>query len=215
MQCRLYLITPPSLDLDSFPDLLDKTLAAGDVACLQLRLKQADETPVADALILQAAETLLPIAHKHDVSLLLNDRPDLALTAGVDGVHIGQHDTPYAEARQILGQDAIIGVTCHDSRHLAMVAGEEGADYVAFGAFFPTSTKTPSTKATPELLTWWQETTEMPCVAIGGITTENAPKLVKAGADFLAVSGGVWGYAHGAEEAARAFNALFVTTDES
>lgn len=215
MQCRLYLITPPSLDLDSFPALLDKTLAAGDVACLQLRLKQADETPVADALILLAAKTLLPIAQKHNVSLLINDRPDLALMAGVDGVHIGQDDTPYAEARQILGQDAIIGVTCHDSRHLAMVAGEEGADYVAFGAFFQTSTKTPSTQAPPEILTWWQETTELPCVAIGGITTENAPTLVKAGADFLAVSGGVWGYAGGADEAVRAFNALFVSTDES
>mgnify|MGYP001391899538 FL=1 len=126
MQSRLYLITPPLFDLESFPDLLDKTLAAGDVACLQLRLKQADETPVADNLILQAAEKLLPIAHKYDVSLLINDRADLALTAGADGVHVGQADTPYAEVRQILGQDALIGVTCHDSRHLAMVAGDEG-----------------------------------------------------------------------------------------
>ena len=215
MQCRLYLITPPAIDLDRFPDLLDKTLAAGDVACLQLRLKQPDETPVADGLILQAAEKLLPIAHKHDVSLLINDRADLALTSGADGVHIGQEDTPYAEARQILGQDSIIGVTCHDSRHLAMVAGEDGADYVAFGAFFPTSTKTPSRQADPELLTWWQETTELPCVAIGGITTDNAASLIKAGADFLAVSGGVWGYAHGPEEAVKAFNALFLALDES
>lgn len=215
MQCHLYLITPPALDLESFPDLLDKTLAAGDVACLQLRLKQSDETPVADGLILQAAEKLLPIAHKHDVCLLINDRADLALTVGADGVHIGQDDTPYAEARQTLGQDAIIGVTCHDSRHLAMLAGEEGADYIAFGAFFPTSTKTPSTQATPDLLTWWQETTELPCVAIGGITTENAPILIKAGADFLAVSGGVWGYTHGPEEAVKSFNALFLSSDES
>ena len=215
MQCHLYLITPPALDLESFPDLLDKTLAAGDVACLQLRLKQSDETPVADGLILQAAEKLLPIAHKHDVSLLINDRADLALKVGADGVHIGQDDTPYAEARQTLGQDAIIGVTCHDSRHLAMLAGEEGADYIAFGAFFPTSTKTPSTQATPDLLTWWQETTELPCVAIGGITTENAPILIKAGADFLAVSGGVWGYTHGPEEAVKSFNALFLSSDES
>ncbi|EJW22069.1 thiE protein [alpha proteobacterium IMCC14465] len=215
MQCRLYLITPPAIDLDRFPDLLDKTLAAGDVACLQLRLKRPDETPVADGLILQAAEKLLPIAHKHDVSLLINDRADLALTSGADGVHIGQEDTPYAEARQILGQDSIIGVTCHDSRHLAMVAGEDGADYVAFGAFFPTSTKTPSRQADPELLTWWQETTELPCVAIGGITTDNAASLIKAGADFLAVSGGVWGYAHGPEEAVKAFNALFLALDES
>lgn len=215
MQCRLYLITPPAIDLDRFPDLLDKTLAAGDVACIQLRLKRPDETPVADGLILQAAEKLLPIAHKHDVSLLINDRADLALTSGADGVHIGQEDTPYAEARQILGQDSIIGVTCHDSRHLAMVAGEDGADYVAFGAFFPTSTKTPSRQADPELLTWWQETTELPCVAIGGITTDNAASLIKAGADFLAVSGGVWGYAHGPEEAVKAFNALFLALDES
>ncbi len=215
MQCRLYLITPPAIDLDRFPDLLDKTLAAGDVACLQLRLKRPDETPVADGLILQAAEKLLPIAHKHDVSLLINDRADLALTSGADGVHIGQEDTPYAEARQILGQDSIIGVTCHDSRHLAMVAGEDGADYVAFGAFFPTSTKTPSRQADPELLTWWQETTELPCVAIGGITTDNAASLIKAGADFLAISGGVWGYAHGPEEAVKAFNALFLALDES
>ncbi len=215
MQSRLYLITPPLFDLESFPDLLDKTLAAGDVACLQLRLKQADETPVADNLILQAAEKLLPIAHKYDVSLLINDRADLALTAGADGVHVGQADTPYAEARQILGQDAIIGVTCHDSRHLAMVAGEEGADYIAFGAFFPTSTKTPSAQAELDLLTWWQETTELPCVAIGGITTENASTLIKAGADFIAVSGGVWGYEHGPEEAVKAFNALFLSSDES
>lgn len=215
MQCRLYLITPPAFDLETFPDLLDKTLAAGDVACLQLRLKQADETPVADNLILQAAEKLLPIAHKHDVILLINDRADLALTAGADGVHVGQADTPYAEARQILGQDAIIGVTCHDSRHLAMIAGEEGADYIAFGAFFPTSTKTPATQAGQDLLTWWQETTELPCVAIGGITTENASTLIKAGADFIAVSGGVWGHEHGPEEAVKAFNTLFLSSDES
>ena len=215
MQSRLYLITPPLFDLESFPDLLDKTLAAGDVACLQLRLKQADETPVADNLILQAAEKLLPIAHKYDVSLLINDRADLALTAGADGVHVGQADTPYAEARQILGQDAIIGVTCHDSRHLAMVAGEEGADYIAFGSFFPTSTKTPTAQAGLDLLKWWQETTELPCVAIGGITTENASTLIKAGADFIAVSGGVWGYEHGPEEAVKAFNALFLSSDES
>ena len=215
MQSRLYLITPPLFDLESFPELLDKTLAAGDVACLQLRLKQADETPVADNLILQAAEKLLPIAHKYDVGLLINDRADLALTAGADGVHVGQADTPYAEARQILGQDAIIGVTCHDSRHLAMVAGEEGADYVAFGAFFPTSTKTPSAQAGHDLLTWWQETTELPCVAIGGITTENASTLIKAGADFIAVSGGVWGYEHGPEEAVKAFTALFLSSNES
>lgn len=209
MDCRLYLITPPTLDLDVFPDLLDRTLAAGDVACLQLRLKQPDETPVADALILQAAEALLPTARRHGVGFIINDRPDLALVAGADGVHIGQEDAPCGEARQILGTEAVVGVTCHDSRHLAMVAGEAGADYVAFGAFFPTETKNPSSRADPELLTWWQETTELPCVAIGGVTLENAPALVEAGADFLAVSGGVWEHEGGPEDAVGKFNALF------
>jgi thiamine-phosphate pyrophosphorylase len=144
-----------------------------------------------------------------DVAFILNDRPDLALAAGADGVHIGQEDAPYAEARAILGGERMIGVTCHDSLHLAYEAAEAGADYVAFGAFFPTQTKDPKTHADPELLSIWQESMEIPCVAIGGITVENAAALVEAGADFLAVSAGVWSHPDGPAEAVRRFNALF------
>ena len=183
--------------------MFDEALGGGDVACVQLRLKD-----VSDADIIKAAETLIPIAHAHDVALLINDRPDIALKAGADGVHVGQEDAPYEEARSLLGPDAIIGVTCHDSRHLAMEAGEQGADYVAFGAFYPTTTKTPKFSAEPEILTWWQELMEIPCVAIGGITTENCAPLIEAGADFLAVAGGVWDYENGPKEAVRRFNEI-------
>jgi len=125
---------------------------------------------------------------------------------------VGQEDTPYDKARDILGPDAIVGVTCHDSRHLAMVAGERGADYVAFGAFFPTTTKSPKASATPEILTWWSSLFEVPCVAIGGITVDNCAALIEAGADFLAVSAGVWNYADGPAAAVAAFNKVIAET---
>jgi thiamine-phosphate pyrophosphorylase len=202
--CRLYLITPPKLEAESFGETLKHALDAGDVASLQLRLKD-----VSDDVIRRTTEILIPIAQSRDVAFLMNDRPDLAAELGCDGVHIGQHDVPYAEARRIVGADRIVGVTCHDSRHLAMEAAEAGADYVAFGAFFPTSTKEVEHKAEIEILEWWAEIMEVPCVAIGGITTQNAPALVKAGADFIAASSGVWGYKDGPAAAVRAFNALF------
>ncbi|MGC6471918.1 MAG: thiamine phosphate synthase [Parvibaculales bacterium] len=208
MTPRLYLISPADIELDSFTPIFEEAVSAGDVACFQLRLKDKHDVAAPDADILAACTRLLPIAHAHGVAFLVNDRPDLAKLAGADGVHIGQSDTPYADARSLLGDEAIIGVTCHDSRHLAMVAGEAGADYVAFGAFYPTRTKSPKSSADPGLLRWWQETMEPPCVAIGGITVENARPLLDAGADFLAVSGGVWGYADGPGKAVAAFNAL-------
>lgn len=206
-RCRLYLITPPALDPERFRDTLAGALDGGDVACLQLRLKD-----VTDDVVLRAGEILMPVAAARGVAFLLNDRPDLARKLGADGVHVGQEDMPYAQARQLLGQDRIVGVTCHASRHLAMEAAEAGADYVAFGAFFPTRTKEPKTHATPELITWWSELMEVPCVAIGGITVENARPLIAAGADFLAVASGVWDHAGGAAEAVRQFNRLM--TDE-
>lgn len=199
--CRLYLITPPRIDLATFPKLLAAALDAGDVACVQLRLKE-----VGDDVIRRTIDALRPVAQSREVAFILNDRPDLAAAGGCDGVHVGQEDTPYAQARKIMGRDAIVGVTCHDSRHLAMVAGEDGADYVAFGAFFDTATKNPKARAEPEILSWWQEMMEVPCVAIGGITVENCPVLVEAGADFLAVSGGVWNHAEGPAAAVAAFN---------
>jgi thiamine-phosphate pyrophosphorylase len=202
--CRLYLITPPKLEPLAFAESLKGALDGGDVACLQLRLKD-----VSDDEIARAAEVLLPVAQSRDVAFILNDRPDLAAKLGCDGVHIGQDDTPYAETRSLVGKDRIVGVTCHNSRHLAMEAGEAGADYVAFGAFYPTATKDPKTSCEIEVLQWWAEMMTVPVVAIGGITVENAPPLVAAGADFLAVSAGIWAYKDGPAAAVRAFNALF------
>jgi len=200
--CRLYLITPPAIDdLAAFASQLEAALAAGDVAALQIRLKPAD-----DAAILAAVEALAPVARAHDVAVLLNDRPDLAARSGCDGVHIGQSDASLAEARRIMGPDAMIGVTCHDSRELAMDAAEAGADYVAFGAFFPTTTKETAHRPDPEILTIWQETVEIPCVAIGGITPANAGELARAGADFVAASSAVWMASEGAAAVVRAFN---------
>ncbi|MEC7209435.1 MAG: thiamine phosphate synthase, partial [Pseudomonadota bacterium] len=146
---------------------------------------------------------------QHNVAVLLNDRPDLAHDLGCDGVHIGQNDMDYRQARTLLGDKAIIGVTCHASRHLAMLAGDAGADYVAFGAFFDTKTKDTSARPSPDILTWWQEVMEPPCVAIGGITPENGDTLAAAGADFLAVSSGVWQHPEGPVAAVRAFDRIF------
>jgi thiamine-phosphate pyrophosphorylase len=202
--CRLYLITPPKIELPSFAETLKRALEAGDVASLQLRLKD-----VSDDDIRRAAEALMPIAEARDVAFLVNDRPDLAAELGADGVHIGQEDATYAQARATIGRDKIVGVTCHNSRHLAMEAAEAGADYVAFGAFYATQTKQPKAAAGPEILGWWSELMIVPCVAIGGITVENAPPLIEAGADFLAVSAGVWQHAQGPAAAVQAFNALF------
>ena len=210
---RLYLITPPQVELEAFAPRLEETLKAGDIACLQIRLKQLDGTPVDDDTIRRAVEVLCPLAHQHNVAVLLNDRPDLARDLGCDGAHIGQNDMGYAQARALLGDRAIVGVTCHASRHLAMLAGDAGADYVAFGAFFDTATKDvikdSTARPTPDILTWWQEVMEPPCVAIGGVTPENGDILAAAGADFLAVSSGVWQHCEGPVAAVRAFDEIF------
>jgi thiamine-phosphate pyrophosphorylase len=203
MRTRLYLITPPRIDA-SFDDALKRALGAGDIASLQLRLKG-----VSDDEVLRTGARLMPVVQKAGVAFIVNDRPDLAKKLGADGVHVGQEDASYAEARALLGPDAIIGVTCHDSRHLAMEAAEAGADYVAFGAFYPTATKEAKTRAEPALLTWWQDIMQVPCVAIGGITVENAAALVEAGADFLAVASGVWDHPKGPAHAVQALNDIF------
>lgn len=200
--CRLYLITPSAIpDLDAFARDLDAALGAGDVAALQVRLKDVD-----DATILAAVAALKPVARAHGVAVILNDRPDLAARSGCDGVHVGQTDASVSEARRIMGPNAMIGATCHDSRELAMDAAEAGADYVAFGAFFPTATKETTHRPDPEILTIWQETIEVPCVAIGGITAGNAVGLARAGADFVAVSGAVWSHPNGPAAAVREFD---------
>ncbi len=200
-RCRLYLITPPAVDLATFPDTLARALDAGDVAALQIRLKGLDD----DALR-QATDAIRPVAQTRGVAVLMNDRPDLAVATGCDGAHVGEEDTPLAEARRLLG-DLTLGATCHASRHLAMEAGETGADYVAFGAFFPSATKQAAPPADIEILSWWSEMMELPSVAIGGITAENCAPLVRAGANFLAVVGGVWSHPEGPAAGVRALNA--------
>lgn len=201
---RLYLITPPALELAAFSRTLEDALAGGDVAAVQLRLKD-----VSDAEVLRIGAALKPIVQSAGAAFILNDRPDLAVQLGADGVHVGQSDAGYREARRVLGPDKIVGVTAHNSRHLAMEAAEAGADYVAFGAFFPSSTKEPTYWAELEILDIWAEVSTTPCVAIGGINIDNAEPLVRAGADFLAVSAGVWNHAEGPRAAVARFNALF------
>jgi thiamine-phosphate pyrophosphorylase len=207
--CRLYLVTPSRLDPAAFRDPLAAALDAGDVACVQLRLKDAG-----DDAVRRAIDVLRPVVQSRDVAFILNDRPDLAASTGCDGVHVGQEDAPYAAARRAMGANAIVGVTCHASRHLAMEAGEAGADYVAFGAFFPTGTKETTHRAEPEILAWWAEIFEIPCVAIGGITPANCGPLVTAGADFLAVVSAVWDHPDGPAAGVRAFDAAIAAAGD-
>ena len=185
--CQLYLISP--LDVSgSFPDRLRRALDAGPVAAFQFRVKGIDQH-AAVAL----AEPLQGICADAGVAFIINDSASLAKRIGADGVHLGQGDGDVREAREMLGREAQIGVTCHDSRHLAMEAGEAGADYVAFGAFYPTTTKPTDYRPDASILGWWTTLFASPCVAIGGITPDNAAPLIAAGADFIAVSNAVWG----------------------
>jgi thiamine-phosphate pyrophosphorylase len=208
--CRLYLVTPPVIEPAVFRDILAAALDGGDVACVQLRLKD-----LSDDMVRRACDALLPVAQQRDVAFLLNDRPDLAAASGCDGVHIGQQDASYAEARRLMGPDRIVGVTCHDSRDLAIDGAEAGADYVAFGAFYPTTTKPSRYRPDPDLLAWWSEMMTVPCVAIGGITPRNCAPLVRAGADFLAVVTAVWDHPEGPAAAVREFAAAIAAAAEA
>ncbi|MFM9828409.1 MAG: thiamine phosphate synthase [Sphingomonas sp.] len=198
--CQLYLVSPLEVG-GAFPERLKRALGVGPVAAFQLRVKGLDQHEAA-----RLAEPLQQICADADVAFIVNDSVALAKRLGADGVHLGQSDGDIREARAALGPSAQIGATCHASRHLAMEAGEAGADYVAFGAFYPTTTKPVEHYAEPALLSWWATMFELPSVAIGGITPANAAPLVAAGADFLAVSSAVWA---GDEAAAvRAFQEL-------
>ena len=211
---RLYLITPPRIeDVDDFAALLETALDAGDVACLQIRLKQGEAMD--EAATRAVGEAIIPMLQARGVAALINDSPALAVELAADGVHVGWNDVPVKQAREMVGPDMIVGATAKNSRHSAMQAGEAGADYVAFGAFYPTDTKDETVPADLELLSIWQETMELPCVAIGGITVDNAEPLVTAGADFLAVSSGIWAHPDGAPAAVAAFNALLDRLHES
>jgi thiamine-phosphate pyrophosphorylase len=206
---RLYLITPPQIaDVQAFRKSLEDVLQAGDVASLQLRLKGADGMIDMQATR-EVSAAVTALAQEAGVAVLINDSAELAQELGADGVHLGWDDMPVKTARKLLGPDAIIGATAKNSYHRAMQAGEDGADYVAFGAFYPTTTKEGTVPAELEILEVWQAAMLVPCVAIGGITVANAAPLVTAGADFIAVSSGVWAHVEGPAAAVRAFNALF------
>jgi len=202
LACQLYLISPLEVG-GNFPASLEAALSAGPVAAFQFRVKEIDQHEAA-----RLAAPLQEICARHDVAFIVNDSVSLAKRIKADGVHLGQDDGDPREAREILGRDAQIGVTCHNSRHLAMEAAEAGADYVAFGAFFPTTTKEVKHQADLETLEMWSQFTEVPCVAIGGITPDNAKMVIDAGADFIAVSGAVWNHPEGPAAAVKAFNAL-------
>jgi thiamine-phosphate pyrophosphorylase len=200
--CQLYLISPLDVGGD-FPERLEQALAAGPVAAFQFRVKGVDQHEAA-----RLAEPLQAICAGHDVAFIVNDDMALAKRLGADGVHLGQADGDPRDARALLGSAAQIGVTCHDSRHLAMAAGEAGADYVAFGAFFPTATKVTRHRPDPSILSWWSTLFELPSVAIGGITPDNGRALVEAGADFLAVCSAVWDHPEGPAAAVKAFQEI-------
>ena len=198
-ECQLYLISPEDVS-GNFSTRLEQALGAGPVAAFQFRVKNVDDHEAA-----RLAAPLQEICAMHECAFIVNDNVALAKRLKADGVHLGQSDGDPRDAREELGREAQIGVTCHASRHLAMEAGEAGADYVAFGSFFPSTTKASDHRPELETLTWWQQIFEIPCVAIGGITPENCKPLVEAGADFLAVSGAVWN--ENEADAVRAFHA--------
>jgi thiamine-phosphate pyrophosphorylase len=200
--CRVYLITPPKLDPVPFADLLAAALDADDVAAVQLRLKDLDDDGWRRAI-----DRLRPVCQSRNVAFLLNDRADLVRETGCDGAHVGQDDMPAREARRLMGPDLMLGVTCKGSRDLAMQAGEDGADYVAFGAFYPSTTKQVTALLDPAILQWWSAMMELPSCAIGGITAENCAPLVRAGTDFLAVVGCVWNHSDGPAAGVKALNA--------
>ena len=195
--CSLYLISPATIAPD-FPTQLESVLKTGTIACFQLRLK---DIPLAD--ISKMAKTIVPICHAYGVQCLINDHAQIARDSGADGVHIGQNDGSAAEARKIVGKQAIVGVSCYDVPDRAIEAGEQGADYVAFGAFYPTATKLSPGAPKPEILEWWSTYTTLPCVAIGGITAENCAPLIEAGADFIAVVSAIWNHPKGPENGAK------------
>lgn len=198
--CQLYAISPPQIDLEKFALELEAAFAGGPIGCFQLRLKDTD-----DDQIIAACKRLIPICHQNNCMFLVNDRPDIAKQVGADGVHLGQEDTSCKEARKLLGKDKIIGISCYGSMDYAITAGEDSADYVAFGAFYPTQTKKPKARPEPQLLTKWVENSVLPCVAIGGIKEHNCEPLITARADFIAVVTGIWDHPDGPEKAVARF----------
>ncbi|MBL8691910.1 MAG: thiamine phosphate synthase [Rhodospirillaceae bacterium] len=203
MTCRLYLITPPAIEPAAFSSELERALDAGDVAAFQLRLVGAPDDDIR-----RAATKLMPLVQARGIAFMLDGNAGLAAELGCDGVHLDRPEA-YAGARRLLGGTRMIGVSAGNSRHVAIDAAEDDADYVSFGPFFPSTTKQSPAFADPGIIRWWSELMEVPCVAVGGMTPANSRSLIEAGADFVAASGGVWSHADGAAAAVKAFNRLF------
>lgn len=213
-KCKLYLISPPYFELEQFKESLIEAFSGGEISVFQLRMKSKSEdgyfTSEPDwEEVEKVARELMPICHDNNCVFILNDNPELAKKIGADGVHIGSEDVSVKSAREIMGEGKYIGASCYGSKDLAYNAAEQGADYVAFGAFYDTQTKKPKGRPQPELLEFWSRYTTMPCVAIGGIKVNNAEPIISAGADFIAVVTGVWNYDQGVKQAVSDFNKLF------
>lgn len=179
----LYAVTDDQLLAGRMLSAVEAALLGG-CRILQYRSKQADTSHLH-----QEASALLALCQRYDANLIINDNVELAIAIGAHGVHLGQGDMPIATARSLLGSDAIIGITCHNSLALALEAQQAGANYVAFGRFFPSSTKQSASPADLSVLHDARQTLQIPVVAIGGITLDNAPIALTAGANMLAVVG--------------------------
>ncbi len=193
---QIYLISPPKIELKDFLPQLEKALKTGLVPVFQLRLKGFERSEIK-----KISQELLKICNSNNTQFIVNDDFELALEIGAHGVHLGAEDGSIKLARQQSHPNFVIGASCYDSRHLAMEAGEQGADYISFGAFYESKTKKSRGKPTLEILEWSSEILNLPIVAIGGITDQNCALLVKSGADFLAVISYVWEHPLGVEEA--------------
>ena len=221
---KLYLISPPQIELGSFAERFKSVAETGLVSFFQLRLKfpvianehsKRGNPEIAspnklylsrnDELIITAAQKLIPICAKHNIKFIVNDSAELALKCGADGVHVGIDDGGVVKAREILGAGKIIGASCYNSLELAEKAANEGADYISFGAFYPTKTKVARSKAEIETVLKWKSQSKIPCSAIGGITPENANPIIAAGADYICVVSSVWDEENPADAAKKFF----------
>jgi len=183
----IYLISPTNIKENNFYKELDLVLKTNKVKFFQLRLKK-----ITTKNLIRISKKIKKITRKNKVKFLINDKPLIAKKIGADGCHIGQKDMDYNISRKILGKNKIIGVTCHNSKKLALKAKKHGANYVAFGSFFKSQTKKTAFKANLAILHWAKKKINMPIVAIGGINSSNYKKILSNGADFIACSNYVW-----------------------
>ena len=187
MKRYIYLISPQNIKNDRFYGELNQVLKTNKVKFFQLRLKKTSTSN-----LLKISKEIKKIAKKNNVKFLINDKPFVAKSVGADGCHIGQKDMDIISARKILGNKKIIGVTCHNSKRLAIKAKNNGANYIAFGSFFKSYTKKTVYRANLEILRWAKKKINIPTVAIGGINSSNCKKILSNGADFIACSNYIW-----------------------